>query len=72
MSRRRSSKQRGEVSKKGRVTIDRQRKSGHYQATNYSEVYRDGKVYVYTCWDDNAPEVGQEMPFDEWVRSVSR
>ena len=53
----------------GRLTIDRARRSGHYQGTHHSEVYRDGKVFVYTAWDDNAEERGQVLDFDEWVAS---
>ena len=57
--------------RKPRLTVDRERRSGHYQGKYFSEVYRDGKVYVYTAWDDNEPEVGSEMAFEEWVRSRS-
>ncbi len=53
----------------GRLVIDRARRAGQFQASNYSEVYRDGKVYVYTAWDDNAEEQGQEMDFQAWVAS---
>jgi len=36
----------------------------------YSEVYSDGKVYVYTAWNDNEEVVGSRMPFEAWVDSV--
>ncbi len=53
----------------GKLSIDRKRRSGHYQGHMYSEIYRDGQVYVSTAWDDNEPEVGAPMDFDAWVRS---
>ena len=53
----------------GKLSVDRRRRSGHYQGHMYSEVYRDGKVYVYTAWNDNDPEVGAPMDFDAWVKS---
>ena len=55
-----------------RVTVDRKNRSGHFQGKNHSEVYRDGKVYVYTAWDDNAPEVGTTMPFEQWLATYER
>ncbi len=69
MSRRRTNKARNQTGKVKGLTVDRKRRSGHYQGTLYSEVYRNGKVYVYTAWDDNSEEVGKAMPFESWVRS---
>ena len=74
MSRRRSKRKRdvgsSAAEQRGRLTIDRKRKAGHYQGKMYSEVYRDGHVFVYTAWNDNEEEVGRPMDFEEWVRSV--
>lgn len=53
----------------GRLSVNWSRRSGHYQARHHSEVYRDGKLHVYTCWDDNDEERGQEADFGAWVRS---
>ena len=30
-----------------RLTVDRGRRSGHYQGANYSEVYKNGKVWKW-------------------------
>lgn len=59
----------GTLTSGGRLVIDRAGRSGHFQANNYSEVYRDGKVFVYTSWDDKAEEQGQPMDFEEWLAS---
>ncbi len=70
MGRRRSrSERRSRKNTSGKLTVDRKRRSGHYQGHMYSEVYRDGKVYVYTAWNDNDDEVGAEMSFEGWVKS---
>lgn len=72
MGKRRSrADRRAKASSGGKLTVDRTRRSGHFQGNHYSEVYRDGRVYVYTAWNDNEPEVGAPMPFEAWVRSRS-
>ena len=43
-------------------------RSGHHQGQFYSDVYRDGKAYVYSAWNDNEDEVGVEMSFDKWKK----
>ena len=53
----------------GTLTVDRGRRAGHYQGRYFSAVYRDGKAYACTAWDDNAEEVGSPMDFDAWVGS---
>jgi len=55
----------------GSTTIDRKNRSGHHQGKYYSDVYRDGKAYVYTAWNDNEEEVGAEMSFDEWQKAYA-
>lgn len=57
---------------RGKLTIDRAGRSGHYQGSMYSEVYKDGKVHLYTAWNDNNDDVGAEMPFEEWVKSIQK
>ncbi len=53
----------------GRLIIDRARRSGQFQAGDYREVYRDGKVFVSTVGAAAADEPGQEMDFQVWVAS---
>jgi hypothetical protein len=71
MGKKNRSKSKARKTRAGRATVDRKGRSGHYQGTNHSEVYRGGKVYVYTAWDDNDEEVGSPMDFNSWVKSVS-
>ena len=47
----------------------RKGKGGHHQGKGYSDVWRDGKAYAYTAWDDNADEVGAEMSLDTWKKA---
>jgi hypothetical protein len=56
----------------GKLTINRAKRSGQYLGHNYAEVYRDGKVYVYTPWNDNDEDVGQELDFDKWWKSLRK
>ncbi len=67
---RRSRASRKRRQKRKGLTVDRKGRSGHYQGHMYSEVYSDGKVYVYTAWNDNEEVVGSRMPFEAWVDSV--
>ncbi|GEM_PF-2122785 len=69
--RRKSKKSRAKARSGTGLTVDRKRRTGHYQGSMFSEVYRDGKVHVYTAWNDNDDDVGAPMDFDAWVRSVS-
>ncbi len=68
-NRKRRSRLARQASRSGDLKIDRKARSGHYQGTNHAEVYRDGKVYVYTAWNDNEEEVGAEMDFNKWAKS---
>ena len=55
------------ATKANNLTIDRKRRSGHYQGTNYSDVYKDGKAHVYTAWNDNEDDEGATMEFEAWA-----
>ncbi len=62
-------KARARSKKAGSLTVDRRARSGHYQGRFHSDVYRDGKAYVYTAWNDNEDVVGTPMRFEEWVEA---
>ncbi len=56
----------------GRKKKGKSERVTHVQGKGWSDVYRDGKAYVYTAWNDNEPEVGVAMSYDEWARAYRK
>ena len=62
-------KRKAKQRRRGKLTVDRKGRTGHFQGHMYSDVYQDGKAYVYTAWNDNEDVVGTAIGFEEWLKT---